>query len=93
MTDEELEQEIQDLSEAIDKLSKSKEPLTKQEKRRKYILPLKKDVLQRMQQAREKKDRNQELKCSMDYGLLEEFGDRHPILLHLARIKLRGHIL
>jgi len=25
--------------------------------------------------------------------LLEEFGDRHPLLLHLARIKLRGHIL
>ena len=93
MTDEELEQEIQDLSEAIDKLSKSDDPLTKQEKRRKYILPLKRDILQRMQQAREKKDRNQELKCNMDYGLLEEFGDRHPILLHLARIKLRGHIL
>ena len=92
MTDEELEQEILDMSEAMDKLSKSDDPLTKQEKRRKYILPLKKDILQRMKQAREKKDRNQELKCSMDYGLLEEFGERHPLLLHLARIKLRGHI-
>ena len=93
MTDEELEQEILDMSEAMDKLSKSDDPLTKQEKRRKYILPLKKDILQRMQQAKEKKDRNQELKCSMDYGLLEEFGEKHPLLLHLARIKLRGHIL
>ena len=92
MTDEELEQEIQNLSEAIDKLSKSKEPLTKQEKRRKHILPLQKDILQRMQQAKEKKDRNQELKCNMDYALLEEFGEKHPLLLHLARIKLRGHI-
>ena len=92
MTDEELEQEILDMSEAMDKLSKSDDPLTKQEKRRKYILPLKKDILQRMQQAKEKKDRNQELKCSMDYALLEEFGEKHPLLLHLARIKLRGHI-
>jgi len=93
MTDDELEQEIQNLGEAIDKLAKAEGPLTKQEKRRRHILPLKKDILQRMQQAREKKDRNQELKCSMDYALLEEFGERHPILLHLARIKLRGHIL
>jgi len=27
----------------------------------------------------------------MDYALLEEFGEKHPLLLHLARIKLRGH--
>lgn len=93
MTDEELEQEIQDVSDAIDRLSKSDDPLTKQEKRRKHILPLKRDILLRMKQAREKKDTSQELRYSMDYGLLEEFGDRHPIWLHLARIKLRGHIL
>ena len=93
MTDEELEQEILDMSEAMDKLSKSDDPLTKQEKRRKFILPLKRDTLQRMKQAKEKKDRNQELKCNMDYALLEEFGEKHPLLLHLARIKLRGHIL
>ena len=93
MTDEELEQEIQDLSEAIDKLSKSKEPLTKQEKRRKFILPLKKETLQRIKQAKEKKDLSQEIKYNMDYGVLEEYGEKHPILLHLARIKLRGHIL
>jgi len=92
MTDEELEQEIQNLSEAIDKLSKSDDPLTKQEKRHKRLLLLKKDILQRMKQAREKKDQNQELKCNMDYGLIEEFGEKHPLLLHLARIKLRGHI-
>ena len=93
MTDEELDQASQELNEAIDKLSKSKEPLTKQEKRRKFILPLKKETLQKIKQAKEKKDRNQELKCNMDYALLEEFGEKHPILLHLARIKLRGHIL
>ncbi len=92
MTDEELEQEIQNLNEAIVKLSKSDDPLTKQEKRRKYVLPLQKEILQRMKKAKEKKDRSQELKCNMDYALLEEFGEKHPLLLHLARIKLGGHI-
>ena len=93
MTDEELQEEIQNLSEAIDKLSKSEDPLTKQEKRRKYILPLKKDTLERIKQAKEKKDQSQELKCNIDYALLEEYGEKHPILLHLARMKLRGQIL
>ena len=64
-----------------------------EEKRRKYILPLKKETLQRIKQAKEKKDRNQELKSNMDYALLEEYGEKHPLLLHLARMKLRGHIL
>ena len=92
MTDEEIQQEIQNLNETIDKFSKS-DSLTKQEKRRQYILPLQKEVLQRMKQAKEKKDQSQELKCNLDYALLEEFGEKHPILLHLARMKLRGHIL
>ncbi len=93
MTDEELQEEIQNLSESIDKLSKSEDPLTKQEKRRQHILLLKKDTLERIKQAKEKKDQSQELKCNIDYALLEEYGEKHPILLHLARMKLRGHIL
>ena len=92
MTDEELEQEIQKLSEDIDRLSKS-DSLTKQEKRRQHILPLKKETLLKIKKAKEKKDLSQELRCSMDYALLEEYGERHPLLLHFARIKLRGHIL
>lgn len=93
MTDEELEEEIQNLTESIDKLSKSEDPLTKQEKRRKHILLLKQETLQRIKKAKEKKDLSQEIKCNMDYALLEEYGEKHPLLLHLARIKLRGHIL
>ena len=92
MTDEELEQEIQNLSENIDELSKA-DSLTKQEKRRQHILELKKETLERIKQAREKKNQSQEVKLSMDYALLEEYGEKHPLLLHLARIKLRGHIL
>jgi len=42
--------------------------------------------------AKEKKDLNQEIKCNMDYALLEEFGEKHPLLLHLGRIRLRGQI-
>ena len=92
MTDEDLEQEMQKLSENIDELSKA-DSLTKQEKRRQNLLESKKETLERIKQAKEKKNQSQEIKYTMDYALLEEYGEKHPLLLHFARIKLRGHIL
>ena len=92
MTDEDLEREMQELSENIDELAKA-DSLTKQEKRRRNILELKKETLGRIKQAKEKKNQSQEIKLTMDYALLEEYGEKHPLLLHFARIKLRGHIL
>jgi len=92
MTDEELQQKLQNTSESLDKLPDSDKPLSKEERRRKHVLLLKKETLLRIKLAKEKKDLNQEIKCNMDYALLEEFGEKHPLLLHLARIKLRGHI-
>jgi len=92
MTDEDLELEMQKLSENIDELSKA-DSLTKQEKRRQNLLESKKETLERIKQAKEKKNQSQEIKYTMDYALLEEYGEKHPLLLHFARIKLRGHIL
>jgi len=92
MTDEDLELEMQKLSENIDELSKA-DSLTKQEKRRQNLLESKKEALERIKQAKEKKNQSQEIKYTMDYALLEEYGEKHPLLLHFARIKLRGHIL
>ena len=56
MTDEELQQTIQELDEDMDKLSDSDKPLTRKEKRRKQILVLKKETLQKIKTAREKHD-------------------------------------
>jgi len=92
MTNEELQQELQDLSEGLDKLPDSDKPLSKEDRNRQHFLSLKKEALLRIKQAKEKKDLNQEIKCNMDYALLTEFGEKHPLLLHLARIRLRGHI-
>ena len=47
LTDDELQQELQNISESIDKLSKSDDPLTKQERRHKHILLLKKEGMKR----------------------------------------------
>ena len=92
MTDEELQQTIQGLQEAIDKLSDSDEPLTKKEKRRERILLLQKEALVKVKEAREKNDKRQELANMTMYGLLESWGEKHPILLHIARAKLAINI-
>ena len=92
MTDEELQQKLQNISESLDELPDSDKPLSKEERGRKHMLLLKKETLLRIKLAKEKKDLNQEIRCNMDYALLEEFGEKHPLLLHLGRIRLRGQI-
>ncbi len=86
MTDEELQQTIQSLSESIDKLSDPEEPLTKQEQRRKQVLSLRKDILQKIKEGREKND-HQELSYTITYGLLTALGEKHPFLMQLIRGK------
>ena len=88
MTNEELEKELKSVSEETDRLSNQEEPLTKKQKRRKYILPLQKETLLKIKSAREKGDRNAEFQNIAMYGMLDSFGDRHPIWLHLARGKM-----
>ena len=89
MTNEELQRELQNISEAIDRLSNSDEPLTKQEKRRKHILLLKKETLQKIKEAREKNQKDQELLHTANYGLLTSLGEKHPYLMHLIKSNLR----
>ena len=93
MTDEELQQIIQDISESIEKLSDPEKTLTKDEERRKQLFLLKKEVLLKIVEAREKKDRNKELAAHMDYTLLTTFGEKHPFLFNIMRSKIRMGLL
>ena len=92
MTDEELQQTIQELGEDIDKLSDPDKPLAKEDKRRKQILLLKKDTLERMKVAREKRNVGQELNLTVQYGLLNSLADKHPYLLYFLQSKFRMNI-
>jgi len=89
MTDEELQQAIQDLSESIDSLPKSDKPLSKEERRRREMLLIKKEVLHRIKEAREKKNTSQELYHSVYYGLLTSWGEKHPYWVGLIMSHFR----
>ncbi len=92
MTDEELQRELQNISEAIDRLSKADEPLTSKERRHRQILLLQKETLQRIKEARAKKDFMQERDQTVTYGLLTSMGEKHPLLMSFLRSKFRWHI-
>ena len=45
--------------------------------------------MNRIKEARESGNLNQEARASMDYGLLEEYGDRHPLLYNFMKSQVR----
>ncbi len=81
MTDQELEETLKDISESLEKSFDSDEPPTKEEKRRRRMLQARKQLLRSIKKAREKGDRNAEVRTNMEYSLLTWIGEKHPVLL------------
>ena len=92
MTDEELQEETREVSESIDKLSNSDKPLTKEEKRHERMLLVRRQLLDRIKEAREKNDKDQELKSTMEYALLTSMGEKYPYLIPLIRSRIGWHV-
>ena len=89
MTDEQLQEAIREVGESLNNLPKSEESLSKEDRKRGYVLLLKKDVLDKIKEAREKNDKSQELYNTMVYGLLTSVGEKHPYLIGLLKSNLR----
>jgi len=89
MTNEELEQEIRDVSESIESLAEPEKPLSKEEKRHRDVLLLKKEILDNIKDAREKNDKSGEIRNLMTYGLLTSWGEKHPYLMSIVQSNMR----
>lgn len=90
MTDEQLEKLFKEVSEEIDRLAQSKEPLTKEAKRHRRALFLKKAVLDNIRSARAKHHTQEELYSLSLYSLVCSWGEKHPFLMTLLFMKFRG---
>jgi hypothetical protein len=89
MTDEELEKSIKEISEQISQLADSPEkPLSREERRKKVLLQAKSRALNRIKAAKEKGNLNQEIRASMDYTLLCEYGEKHPLLINFMKSQM-----
>ena len=92
MTNEELQQTVDEHNADLETLSDPEKKLTKEENGRKRLLLMKKDTLERVKLAREKQNFNEEVKLLTSYGLLESLGGKHPFLLYFLQNKFRGSI-
>jgi len=81
MTDQELEETIAEVTESLDKLYNSDKPLSKEEKRHGRMLQARKQLLRSIKKARERHDRDAEVRTNMEYSLLTWIGEKHPVLL------------
>ncbi|MDD5126845.1 MAG: hypothetical protein PHR43_01915 [Dehalococcoidales bacterium] len=93
MTDQELDNLIQEMKEGIEKLSgKDQPPLTKAQKNEKGLLMAKHDTLVRIKSARERRESNTEFNNIVFYGALNSWAGKNAILRHFARLRLRQNI-
>ena len=83
MTDEELEQTLQDLSQDIDRLSNTEKPLTKEEKKHQTVLSAQREILLKIKNARQKNSMTEEMRHTMLYGLVTSLGEKHPYLMSI----------
>jgi len=90
-TDEELKRTFKEVSDGLDKLSDSKKPLTKEERKDRGRFLKRKYILENIKEAKEKNHRSEELYNSTVYEMLVSWGERHPflmsIMMHLMRIR------
>ena len=72
---------MQKVSESIDSLAKSDEPLTQEERRHRETLSVRKLVLDKIKEAKEKQRAKDELYNNVVYSMLKSsLGQKHPFL-------------
>ena len=89
MTDKELQEAIQEVTDSINNLPKANKPLSKEERQYREALLLKKEILDRIKVAKEKGRTDDELYNSVFYGMLTSWIGKHPYLMSLVQSNFR----
>ena len=89
MNDTELQQALQEISDRIGCLPEDKKAWSRDEKKWCQLWQSQKQVLERIQLAREKRDMDAEMQLRMIYGILTSWIGKYPFLLRLV-LNTRG---
>jgi len=86
MTGEELEKLLRDISGEIEQLKDDPEkPLDRVQRKHRVVLQARLQALERIKGAREKGEERVETNADLDYTLLTEYGEKHPLWLNFVR--------
>jgi hypothetical protein len=86
-----MEKQMGDISGQLEQLADGPErPPGKPEKKRRGVLRARLAALERVRAAREEGDVNKETRANLDYTLLTEYGEKHPLLFNLVRSRIGG---
>jgi len=88
MTDEELAKLTGEITEQISQLPEdASKPQGRAEKKHRLVLQARREALDRIKAAREKRDTRQEAQASLDYALLTEYGEKNPLLFNFMKAR------
>ena len=90
MTKEQLQEALEEVSADLDNLSNREKPLTKEEKKHRGKLLMRKNVLEKIKEAKEKNQNSEELYNNTVYGLLVPWGEKHPVLMFITMRLMRA---
>jgi len=89
VNEDELETLIREVSEQLGQLTaRPEKSLSREERKRKVLLQARGAALDRIKQAKEKGSLNQEVRACLDYALLTEYGEKHPLLMNFMKSQI-----
>lgn len=88
MTEEELRQALQDVDRDLTGVP-DEAKMTGPERGRRQVLSLRKQALERIEQAKREDNFRQELMDTVAYSLLTSWGEKHPFLVYILQTRLR----
>jgi len=80
MTEEQLKELRQEIGSELDNLASLERPLTREEEKHRGKLRIRKYVLDKIKEAKDKNQRSDELYNTTYYHMLVPWGEKHPVL-------------
>jgi hypothetical protein len=90
MTGEELAKLMDDISGQLKTLGDNVDKPGRAERRRRAVLRARLAALEQIKAAQEAGDFNRETRANLDYTVLTEYGEKHPLLFNLVRSQVSG---
>lgn len=91
MTPEQLQELLDDISGELARLADDPEkPLGRADRKHRLVLLARKEALERVKAAAAEGDFKKETQARLDYGLLTDYGERHPLLFNYMRAQTQG---